>query len=33
MELKPAIVLNPHTPPEAIEYLLEDLDMVFINVC
>jgi ribulose-phosphate 3-epimerase len=23
-------VLNPHTPPEAIEYLLEDLDMVLL---
>ena len=28
--IKPAIVLNPHTPPEAIEYLLEDLDMVLL---
>jgi len=25
--IKPAIVLNPHTPPESIEYLLEDLDI------
>jgi len=28
--IKPAIVLNPHTPPTAIEYLLEDLDMVLL---
>ncbi len=28
--IRPAIVLNPHTPPEAIEYLLEDLDMVLL---
>ncbi len=28
--IKPAIVLNPHTPPEAIEYLLDDLDMVLL---
>ena len=28
--IKPAIVLNPHTPPEAVEYLLEDLDMVLL---
>lgn len=28
--IKPAIVLNPHTPPESIEYLLEDLDMVLL---
>ncbi|ABB44882.1 ribulose-5-phosphate 3-epimerase [Sulfurimonas denitrificans DSM 1251] len=28
--IKPAIVLNPHTPPEAIEYLLADLDMVLL---
>jgi len=28
--IKPAIVLNPHTPPEAIAYLLEDLDMVLL---
>lgn len=28
--IKPAITLNPHTPPEAIEYLLEDLDMVLL---
>ena len=26
----PAIVLNPHTPPEAIEFLIEDLDMVLL---
>jgi len=28
--ISPAIVLNPHTPPEAIEYLIEDLDMVLL---
>jgi ribulose-phosphate 3-epimerase len=28
--IKPAIVLNPHTTPESIEYLLEDLDMVYL---
>jgi len=28
--IKPAIVLNPHTPPEAIELLIEDLDMVLL---
>ncbi|MCF6205485.1 MAG: ribulose-phosphate 3-epimerase [Sulfurovum sp.] len=28
--IKPAIVLNPHTPPEAIEFLIEDLDMVLL---
>jgi len=28
--IKPAIVLNPHTPPSAIEYLLQDLDMVLL---
>lgn len=28
--IKPAIVLNPHTPPESIEYLLSDLDMVLL---
>jgi len=28
--ISPAIVLNPHTPPESIEYLLEDLDMVLL---
>lgn len=28
--IKPAIVLNPHTPPESIEYLLDDLDMVLL---
>ncbi len=28
--IKPAIVLNPHTPPECIEFLLEDLDMVLL---
>ena len=28
--IKPAIVLNPQTRPEALEYLLEDLDMVLL---
>ncbi len=28
--IKPAIVLNPHTPAESVEYLLEDLDMVLV---
>jgi len=28
--IKPAITLNPHTPPSSIEYLLEDLDMVLL---
>ncbi|QOG11412.1 ribulose-phosphate 3-epimerase [Arcobacter sp. FWKO B] len=28
--IKPAITLNPHTPVETIEYLLEDLDMVLL---
>ena len=28
--IKPAIVLNPHTTPEAIEFLLEDVDMVLL---
>jgi len=28
--IKPAIVLNPHTSPDTIEYLLEDLDMVLL---
>ena len=28
--IKPAIVLNPHTKPDTIEYLLEDLDMVLL---
>lgn len=28
--IKPGIVLNPHTPAEAIEYLLGDLDMVLV---
>ncbi len=30
LEISPAVVLNPHTPPEAIEYLIEDLDMVLL---
>ncbi len=28
--IKPAVVLNPHTLPETVEYLLEDLDMVLL---
>jgi ribulose-phosphate 3-epimerase len=28
--IKPAIVLTPHTPPEAIEFLLAELDMVLV---
>jgi len=28
--IKPAIVLNPHTLPEAIEFLIEELDMVLL---
>ena len=28
--IRPALVLNPHTPPLAIEYLLEDIDMVLL---
>jgi ribulose-phosphate 3-epimerase len=28
--IKPAIVLNPHTPPSSIEYLIQDLDMVLL---
>lgn len=28
--ISPAIVLNPHTPPESIEFLLEDIDMVLL---
>ncbi len=28
--IKPAIVLNPHTPPESIEFLLKNLDMVLL---
>jgi len=28
--IKPAIVLNPHTSPETIEFLLKDLDMVLL---
>jgi len=30
LNIKPAIVLNPHTTPESIEYLLEDLDMILL---
>jgi ribulose-phosphate 3-epimerase len=28
--IKPAIVLNPHTPPQSVEYLLGELDMVLL---
>lgn len=28
--IKPAIVLNPHTPPEAVEFLLPYIDMVLV---
>ncbi len=28
--IKPAITLNPHTSPESIEFLLEDVDMVLL---
>lgn len=28
--IRPAITLNPHTPPEAVEFLLEDIDMVLL---
>ena len=28
--IKPGVVLNPHTPAEAVEYLLPDLDMVLV---
>ena len=28
--IKPAIVLNPHTPAESVEYLLEYIDMVLL---
>ncbi len=28
--IRPAIVLNPHTPAEAVEYLLSDIDMVLV---
>ncbi|CAA6798733.1 MAG: Ribulose-phosphate 3-epimerase (EC [uncultured Sulfurovum sp.] len=28
--IRPAITLNPHTPPEAVEFLLADIDMVLL---
>jgi len=28
--IRPAITLNPHTPPQNIEFLLEDVDMVLL---
>jgi len=30
LNIKPAVVLNPHTPVESIEYLLEYVDMVLL---
>jgi ribulose-phosphate 3-epimerase len=30
LDISPAITLNPHTPPEAIEFLIDDLDMVLL---
>ncbi len=30
LNIRPAIVLNPHTPPQSVEFLLEDLDMVLL---
>ena len=30
LNIKPAVVLNPHTPLESIEYLLEYIDMVLL---
>ena len=28
--ISPAIVLNPHTPPSMVEYLIEDIDMILL---
>ena len=28
--IRPALTLNPHTPPEAVEFLLADVDMVLL---
>ncbi len=28
--IRPALTLTPHTPPEAVEFLLEDVDMVLL---
>jgi len=28
--IRPAVTLNPHTPPQAVEYLLADVDMVLL---
>jgi ribulose-phosphate 3-epimerase len=28
--IKPALVLNPHTPPESVEFLLSDVNMVLL---
>ena len=28
--IKPAVVLNPHTSPQSIKYLIEDLDMILL---
>jgi len=30
LDIKAGVVLNPHTPPSVVEYLLEDLDMVLL---
>jgi ribulose-phosphate 3-epimerase len=30
LDIRPALTLNPHTPPETIEFLLEDVDMVLL---
>ncbi len=30
LSIRPAIVLNPHTSPQSVEFLLEDLDMVLL---
>ncbi|MBD3798511.1 ribulose-phosphate 3-epimerase [Sulfuricurvum sp.] len=30
LRIRPGIVLNPHTPAEAVEYLLGDVDMVLV---
>ncbi len=30
LNISPAIVLNPHTPPEAIEFLIQDVDMILL---
>ncbi len=30
LDIRPAITLNPHTPPELVEFLLADVDMVLL---